>query len=253
MPYPTLRYTNPATGVDAEVALQTAQAEEARWSALIADSASRQGQGDVLVLALRWPLYFDPGFLSDASLRRTSHFDPVSQAVLPREQALARWIEAVGQMAADHPRTPIVLLLPTPEFGDGVPAELCREQPFRPTSPKECMSGVERRSLERFSAYLQRQLAPLLAQHRQIVVHDPLNSLCPPRQGRCPRLRNGFLLYSDGDHLSRYGASLVLDDLVAALRRRQLIPPSSTAQAPSGAGPSTPALAPSAPAGAQRP
>jgi peptidoglycan/LPS O-acetylase OafA/YrhL len=253
MPYPTLRYTNPATGVDAEVALQTAQAEEARWSALIADSASRQGQGDVLVLALRWPLYFDPGFLSDASLRRTNHLDPESQMAIPRQQALSRWIEGVGQIAANHPQTPIVLLLPTPEFGDGVPAELCREQPFRPTRPKECMSGVERRSLERFSAYLQRQLAPLLAQHRQIVVHDPLNSLCPPRQGRCPRLRNGFLLYSDGDHLSRYGASLVLDDLVAALRRRQLIPPSSTAQAPSGAGPSTPALAPSAPAGAQRP
>jgi peptidoglycan/LPS O-acetylase OafA/YrhL len=227
MPYPTLRYTNAATGVDDEVALQTAQAEEARWLALIADSASRQGQGDVLVLALRWPLYFDPGFLSDASLRRTSHLDPESGMAIPRQQALSRWIEGVGQIAADHPQMPIVLLLPTPEFGDGVPTELCRKQPFRPRIPKECLSGVERRSLERFSAYLQRQLAPLLARHRQIAVHNPLDSLCPPGQGRCPRLKNGFLLYSDGDHLSGYGASLVLDDLVVSLQRRRLIAPAA--------------------------
>ena len=149
----------------------------------------------------------------------------------------SRWIEGVGQIAAEHPHLPIVLLLPTPEFGGGVPMELCRPQVFRPRIPQECLVGIERRSLERFSAYLQRRLAPLLAKHKQIMVHNPLDSLCPPRQGRCPRLKQGFLLYSDGDHLSSYGASLVLNDLVAALRRRPQLGPDTarTAGGDSGA------------------
>jgi hypothetical protein len=59
------------------------------------------------------------------------------------------------------------------------------------------------------------------------MLHNPLDALCPAGTGRCPRLRDGRLLYSDGDHLSGYGASLVLDDLMAALRRRT--PPPSDA------------------------
>jgi lysophospholipase L1-like esterase len=60
--------------------------------------------------------------------------------------------------------------------------------------------------------------------HPHLILHDPLNALCPASTGRCPRLRDGRLLYSDGDHLSGYGASLVLDDLMAALRRQQRLP-----------------------------
>jgi hypothetical protein len=59
-----------------------------------------------------------------------------------------------------------------------------------------------------------------VARHPHLILHDPLNALCPAGTGRCPRLSDGRLLYSDGDHLSGYGASLVLDDLMAALRRR---------------------------------
>jgi len=38
-------------------------------------------------------------------------------------------------------------------------------------------------------------------------------------------------LYSDGDHLSAYGASLVLDDLVTSLRRQQPLPAGASAPA----------------------
>jgi lysophospholipase L1-like esterase len=67
-----------------------------------------------------------------------------------------------------------------------------------------------------------------VARHPHLILHDPLNALCPAGTGRCPRLRNGVLLYNDGDHLSGYGASLVLDDLIAALRRQQRLPASTT-------------------------
>jgi lysophospholipase L1-like esterase len=65
------------------------------------------------------------------------------------------------------------------------------------------------------------------------MLHDPLDALCPAGTGRCPRLRNGVLLYNDGDHLSVYGASLVLDDLVASLRRQQRLPANANATATS--------------------
>ena len=63
------------------------------------------------------------------------------------------------------------------------------------------------------------------------MLHNPLDALCPAGTGRCPRLRDGRLLYSDGDHLSGYGASLVLDDLMAALRRQQRLPATAPASA----------------------
>jgi peptidoglycan/LPS O-acetylase OafA/YrhL len=220
MPYPPLHYTNPATGMSREEAVSFALVEEQRWNSLRTSLAGDAANRNTLVLALRWPLYFDPGFLPDSALRRTSHFDPLSNLPLSRSEALGRWIKGVDEIAAANPGTPIVLLLPTPEFGGGVPMELCQPQWFRPQPPEECRTGLDRRDHDRLSAYLKRQLQPLVARHPHVVLHDPLNALCPPGTGRCPRLRDGRLLYSDGDHLSGYGASLVLDDLMAALRRR---------------------------------
>jgi len=224
MPYPTLLYSNPATGMERDQARQYALVEQQRWDSMITARGPEPPPGDVVVLALRWPLYFDPGYLNDSSLRRTVHFNPDSDEPIGRREALERWIEAVGSLSAAHPRTPIVLLLPTPEFGGEVPMQLCQPQWFRPQLPPDCARGIDRRGLERFSSHLRRQLQPLLQRHPRLLLHDPINSLCPPQQGRCPRLRNGYLLYSDGDHLSSYGAELVLDDLVAALRRRGVLP-----------------------------
>ena len=219
MPYPPLHYTNPATGMSREEAVTFALVEEQRWNSLLASLAGDAAKRNTLVLALRWPLYFDPGFLPDSALRRTSHFDPISDLPLSRSEALGRWIKGVDEIAAANPGTPIVLLLPTPEFGGGVPMELCQPQWFRPQPPQECRTGLDRRDPDRLSAYLKRQLQPLVARHPHLMLHDPLDALCPAGTGRCPRLRNGVLLYNDGDHLSVYGASLVLDDLIAALRR----------------------------------
>jgi len=231
MPYPPLHYSNPATGMSREDAVSFAEVQEQRWASLLASLPGNPGAQTWFVLALRWPLYFDPGFLSDTALRRTSHFDPSSDLPISRQQALGQWIAAVDQIAASNPGTPIVLLLPTPEFGGGVPMELCQPQWFRPHPPQECRTGLDRRSLDRLSTYLKGQLQPLLARHPQVVVHDPLDALCSARTGRCPRLRDGVPLYSDGDHLSAYGASLVLDDLVTSLRRQQPLPAGASAPA----------------------
>ncbi len=223
MPYPPIFYTNPSTGMVREDAFRFALVQEQRWNALINNPAPPEGQQGVVVLSLRWPLYFDPGFLADASHARTRHFDPANEEPVPRKQALANWIDAVAQLVNSHPRTQFVLMLPTPEFGGSEPIALCQPQWFRPQLPRDCSAGLPRASFDRLNTYLQTAIAARLAAAPNLSVYNPLNALCPPAAGRCLRQRDGWLLYSDADHLSAYGASIVLDDLVAFLRQQQLL------------------------------
>lgn len=219
VPYPPVFYTNVTTGVDEGLALVYAQAAEQRWQTLGQESGIPKGNQGVVVLSSRSPLYFDPGFIGGESLRRSQHFSPQTSQPVRREAALATWAEQVGRLADQHPKTRFVLFLPTPEFGSGVPMETCRPQWFRPVLPTDCQ-GVDRQGLDRFNAYLRQQLAGLLASHPNVILYNPADALCPTK-GLCPRQRHGYLLYSDGDHLSAYGAVTVMDDFVAFLRRQK--------------------------------
>jgi len=218
VPYPPVYYTNATTGVNEEMAIVNAQVAEQRWQALGQQGGLPEGNQGVVVLSSRTPLYFDPGFLAEESLRRSQHFSPLTSQPIRREAALATWAEQVGRLADQHPKTRFVLFLPTPEFGNGVPMETCRPQWFRPLLPTDCQ-GVDRQGLDRFDAYLRQQLAGLLASHPNVVLYNPADALCPSK-GPCPRQRNGYLLYGDGDHLSAYGAVTVMDDFVAFLHRQ---------------------------------
>ena len=218
VPYPPVFYTNATTGVNEELAITYVQVSEQRWQALGQEWGIPQGNQGVVVLSSRLPLYFDPGFLAEESLSRSQHFSPQTSQPVRREAALATWADQVGRLADLHPQTRFVLFLPTPEFGSGVPMETCRPQWFRPVLPTDC-HGVDRQGLDRFNAYLRQQLAGLLAGHPNVVLYNPADALCPSK-GLCPRQHNGYLLYSDGDHLSPYGAVTVMDDFVAFLHQQ---------------------------------
>jgi len=245
-PYPPLHYTNPATGMDQESSSRYALVAEQRWDQLIQPDGPPVGRQGVVVLSLRSPLYFDPGYLGEAVLGRTGHFDPLGGAPVARQEALQRWIAAVAELVDRHRQTRFVLLLPTPEFGGEVPMELCRPQWFRPRLPAPCLEGQDRRGLDRFAAFFEAELRRGLAGRPNLLIHNPAAALCGPQ--RCPRLRQGALLYSDGDHLSAYGASLVLDGLVADLQRRGLLAAApavpGTPAAPAATAPGSPAPAP---------
>lgn len=239
-PYPPLHYTNPATGIDQESSSRYALVAEQRWEQLIQPDGPPLGRQGVVVLSLRSPLYFDPGYLGETVLGRTGHFDSLSGAPVARQEALQRWVAAVAELVDRHRQTRFVLLLPTPEFGGEVPMELCRPQWFRPRLPAPCRDGQDRRGLDRFAASFEAELRRGLAGRSNLLIHNPADSLCGPK--RCPRLRDGALLYSDGDHLSPYGASLVLDGLVADLESRGLLAPPQAGSAPPA--PASPAPAP---------
>lgn len=225
VPYPPVYYTNQTTGVNKEQAIIHAQVAEQRWQALGQEMPLPQGNQGVVVLSSRSPLYFDPGFLAEDSLLRSQHFSPQTGQPISREAALATWSEQVGLLADQHPQTLFVLFLPTPEFGSGVPMETCRPQWFRPLLPTDCQ-GVNRQGLDRFATYLRQQLAGTLASRPNLLIYNPADALCPSK-GLCPRQRNGYFLYSDGDHLSTYGAIAVMDDFVAFLNRHKSKLPST--------------------------
>jgi hypothetical protein len=218
VPYPPIYYTNVTTGINEEQARAYGQLAEQRWQALRQESGLPEGNQGVVVLSSRSPLYFDPGFLSEESLRRSQHFSPQTSQPVSREAALASWVEQVGLLAEAHPKTRFVIFLPTPEFGSGVPMETCRPQWFRPVLSSDCQ-GVDRQRLDRFDAYLRKQLAGVLASNPNVVLYNPADALCPTKV-LCPRQRNGYMLYSDGNHLSTYGAVMVMDDFVAFLNRQ---------------------------------
>ena len=87
----------------------------------------------------------------------------------------------------------------------------------RPLLSSDCQ-GVDRQGLDRFDAYLREQLAGMLASSPNVILYNPADALCPTK-GLCPRQRNGYLLYSDGNHLSTYGVITIMDDFVAFLSR----------------------------------
>ena len=244
MPYPLLSYRNAATGVDEQELQRMAMSEQQRWDDLsLAAPLPGRGEGAV-VLSLRWPLYFDPGILGDAIHARTQHLDPVSGEARSKQEALEAWINEVARIARSHPTTPFVLLLSTPEFPGSEPIELCRPQWFRPRLPADCRQGLPRAGTARLNAWLRQRLQARLGGLSNVQIHDPLNSLCPPDRDRCPRQQDGVLLYSDADHLSGRGAALVLDGLVADLRRQRLIAPgtnpTTTEPLPSPPAPTSP-------------
>jgi hypothetical protein len=51
----------------------------------------------------------------------------------------------------------------------------------------------------------------VLARHPSVAVIDPANSFCDA--SFCTAIKDGHLLYEDNNHLSRYGAALILKGL----------------------------------------
>ncbi len=115
-------------------------------------------------------------FMAEESLRRSQHFLPQTSQQVSREAALATWIEQVGHLAELHPKNRFVLFSPTPEIGSGVPMETCRPQWFRPVLSSDCQ-GVEHQGLDRFDAYLSKQLAGVLASSPNVVLYNPADAL----------------------------------------------------------------------------
>jgi hypothetical protein len=219
MPYPPISYVNPFTGQNQEANWYARQAMEARWESLPPPVA---GQG-VVVISLRAGLYFDSAPSQSHLYEQTKTFSMATAEPISKAAALANWINDLSSLASTHPTTNFVVLLPTPDFHDAYPIEICSPQWFRhPAVISRCNSAELRKKEVAFVDLFQQQINKAILRHRNIFVFNAFSALCPSDQAYCQRFRNGMPLYSDQDHLSLEGANLVIDQLIPFLRQQKL-------------------------------
>lgn len=105
----------------------------------------------------------------------------------------------------------VAVIYPTPEFAWDVPRYFMRQ----------VMRGDERIDISIKSSVYEQRVEPFrravaqAAQQSSLLVVDPMDIFCD--KGRCSAYRDGLLLYRDDDHLTRYGADLLVDKLVVDL------------------------------------
>ena len=114
----------------------------------------------------------------------------------------------------------VVLLYPIPEVGWHVPKYLAKKSWFTDGADTSVTTSVEVyrqrvRNTLRFLDAIQGPPSIIKIKPAELICED-INSL-----GRCNATLNGVPLYSDDDHLSRFGANLVSKNVVARILKIQ--------------------------------
>jgi len=97
-------------------------------------------------------------------------------------------------------------------------AQICLRRPLKLSSKdktSECQP-ISAQTLAAERAVYQRFVRQLADLHPELEVFDPTPLFC--KEGTCDVFRDGRLLFSDDNHLSIYGSSLVVNSLVSSLR-----------------------------------
>ncbi|MDO5612619.1 MAG: acyltransferase family protein [Paracoccus sp. (in: a-proteobacteria)] len=128
----------------------------------------------------------------DRSARLVGDTSDPEQAQINLRNAIADFITQIDKLT---------VIGPTPEVGADV-VRLAALVPSKLSYP--------------YADYQQRHEKTLLMLHRAADYFDPSLAICPDGPDRrCLQQRDGHLLYTDDDHLSRYGADLVVSALLA--------------------------------------
>ena len=178
--------------------------------------ASHAKPADLIVLAsLRMPRYGDQwASFGIADMVSTIHI-PSAQAL--RREAAAEINTWLAPLLATRAR--IIFVAPTPVFQ--APVFRCADW-FNTTNPI-CIgrNRQARAELEALRAPIVQAMQVQAKDHSQVLVWDPLPSLC--EETSCEALREGRPLFFDGDHLSNYGNWVLYPEFVDWLTRHQLI------------------------------
>jgi len=103
-----------------------------------------------------------------------------------------------------------------------IPLTACEREWFRPASalPAFCHpASIDRREHLRSVADLEALLARTAASHQNVFVFHPLASLCPAGEERCSTQRGASMIFSDSNHLTNRGVSLLEAPFLTFLRQ----------------------------------
>jgi hypothetical protein len=185
--------------------------------AAMADIGQRARPGDVLFLpSLRLERFSDEWIAFD---RNEVEARNASRAALAaRRQGIAHARRRLMPLARRGVR--IVFEAPTPVFP--APAYRCSDA-FNRDNPI-CAGGLElpRAELEPYRAPVLRAIHSIVARLPGAAIWDPFPLLCPGTT--CHAIENGKPLFFDGDHLSGYANSMLLESFQRAMAAPEAMP-----------------------------
>jgi hypothetical protein len=179
----------------------------------IVDLLAMQDKIKTVILASRWPLYAtNRGF--GAAEENDKHFEvsaPSDHSLTNPETIL---FNALNQSvsALEKSQKKVVLYLNVPELG--IDPSRCVSRPLRAV-PVKC--SLPRQAFLDRTAAVQAIAMKLQSAHPQLSVFDPSPVLCTNTE--CEGRREGVFLYSDDDHVSLFGSSLVAASLMTTLKK----------------------------------
>jgi len=138
--------------------------------------------------------------------------------VISRKEALDRWLADLEVFAKKNRQTRIIVFLSTPQMPNIYPQELCSKQWFRSTLSDKCHVSVSRRKIISEYSEFNRLIAAKASKMENVLIFDPMASLCPAEDEFCGSQEGEYRLYSDEDHLTKYGADKVKDQFLEFLK-----------------------------------
>ncbi len=195
-------------------------------NAAYADLTSPGARSPVVLMA-RWTVVFDPTPFDNGEGGREPRFHDAEVVSPEQKERRAAQLRATVESLLNNGRR-VVLVYPIPEVGWHVPNFLAYRSLFSDNSTVTLST-----SMKVFESRTAPAVAALdgIPDHPGLLRFRPSDLLCNRAvPGRCVAQVGETPLYFDDDHLSMFGAGLVADAIVAAMKDRGWLPSTSAAR-----------------------
>lgn len=176
---------------------------------------------NVIILSSFYRFYFE----TPSGSRRfqvLTHYDADGK-VITREESFRVWLKQLENFAAEFKDTSIVVILSTPEMPGIYPMSLCRKEWFRGSISDKCHLSIPRSSVVDDLNRVNSKIAEQAARSVNLFVFDPTPSLCSAKDDFCRSYAGEYRIYSDEDHLTEFGSSMVSDDFMTFMVQSKVL------------------------------
>ncbi|WP_167670696.1 acyltransferase family protein [Allopusillimonas ginsengisoli] len=159
-----------------------------------------------LVMSLNWPGY-----------RKIVAKEDGTSLQFNDEEYMAFVLDTLRDLLNKAEGRTLFLIGTAPGAGSSQGTAACLQRPDY--LPMICLKRLEIEAEQGNGYDVNAAIAQFAAKRDDLVFLNPYDALCD--QGRCITLKGGNLIYSDGNHLSKFGAKLVVEHFADRLRSLQ--------------------------------
>jgi peptidoglycan/LPS O-acetylase OafA/YrhL len=204
-PFPISIVSTPMGGLTMGKSRNNAREMNAEVNNYFANSHSKPG--DLILLSSFYMSYFSTP-LGTRRFRSMGYYDADGRRIT-QEEALQSWLKQLEAFAEAHSSERVVVFLSTPEMPEIYEKELCQREWFRPTVSDKCFVQVDRAASIARLGGVNALITERAKRHENMLVFDPLDSICPPSGTMCSSAIGGQRIYEDEYHLNEAGSRLV--------------------------------------------